>query len=92
MTKSELNKLNNMSDEQLREWNQAICDIFKERQNNKQKKAAAQFRVGDMVSFFNSRSGEKVVGEVTKINRKSIRVEAGRYECYRVSPSLLSHV
>jgi len=59
------------------------------KQRNEQFKAARSFQVGQTVSFFNSRMGQKIIGEVIKVNTKNIKVKTQDGN-WNVTASLLS--
>ena len=64
-----------------------IIELIKAKQRGNAFKAAAQFRVGQMVTF-NKKSGGKVVGKVLKVNTKNLKVE-GNDDCtWTVTASL----
>lgn len=67
--------------------NEIIAEI-KDRQRAIQHEIGSTFRKGQQVQF-TGRRGEHVVGEIIKVNRKSIKVKAG-FSTWSVSPSLLS--
>lgn len=65
-------------------------ELLKHRQSNIQYHATFNFDNGDRVQF-DGKYGRKVVGSITKINQKSIKVKAdGTGVMWTVSPSLLS--
>jgi len=66
-----------------------VVDHYNQAQNGAQRSAASQFKVGDKVTWV-SKYGSTVVGTVTKVNRKTIKVQAGEKGQWSVSPSLLS--
>ena len=65
-----------------------IIALVRDRQRSIQVEVGSNFRIGDSVSF-NDKRGAKVTGTITKINRKSIKVDTGGY-IWNVSPSLLN--
>ena len=65
-----------------------IIQMIKAKQRNDQFKAARSFEVGQTVSF-NTRIGEKIVGEVMKVNTKNIKVKTPQGN-WNVTASLLS--
>jgi hypothetical protein len=65
-----------------------IIALVRDRQRSIQVEVGANFHVGDSVSF-NDKRGTRVTGTITKINRKSIKVDTGGY-IWNVSPSLLN--
>jgi fatty acid/phospholipid biosynthesis enzyme len=66
--------------------------IIKERQAELVKLESSSFKVGDTVQFM--AQGDLIVGDVTKVNRKTINVRRtnGFGVTWRVSPSLLKKV
>lgn len=65
-----------------------IIQLIKAKQRNEQFKAARSFEVGQTVSFV-SRMGQKIVGQVTKVNAKNIKVKTSA-GIWNVTASLLS--
>lgn len=65
-----------------------IIQLIKAKQRNEQFKAARSFEVGQTVSFV-SRMGQKIVGQVTKVNTKNIKVKTSA-GIWNVTASLLS--
>ena len=65
-----------------------IIQLIKAKQRNEQFKAARSFEVGQTVSF-NSRMGQKIVGQVIKVNAKNIKVKTSA-GIWNVTASLLS--
>jgi len=65
-----------------------IIQMIKAKQRNDQFKAARSFEVGQTVSF-TTRIGEKIVGEVMKVNTKNIKVKTPQGN-WNVTASLLS--
>ena len=65
-----------------------IIQLIKVKQRNEQFKAARSFEVGQTVSFV-SRMGQKIVGQVTKVNAKNIKVKTSA-GIWNVTASLLS--
>ena len=64
-----------------------IIELIKAKQRGNAFKAAAQFRVGQMVTF-NKKSGGSVLGKVLKVNTKNLRVK-GNDDCtWTVTASL----
>ena len=62
--------------------------VFKNRRSQLSSVKLLNFRYGDVVKF--THRNKTVVGEVTKINRKTVAVRAHDGTTWRVSPSLLS--
>lgn len=65
-----------------------IIQLIKAKQRNEQFKAARSFEVGQTVSF-NSRMGQKIVGQVIKVNAKNIKVKTSA-GIWNVTASLLA--
>ena len=65
-----------------------IIQLIKVKQRNEQFKAARSFEVGQTVSFV-SRMGQKIVGQVIKVNAKNIKVKTSA-GIWNVTASLLS--
>lgn len=65
-----------------------IIQLIKAKQRNEQFKAARSFEVGQTVSFV-SRMGQKIVGQVIKVNVKNIKVKTSAGN-WNVTASLLS--
>ena len=65
-----------------------IIQLIKEKQRNEQFKAARSFEVGQTVSFV-SRMGQKIVGQVIKVNAKNIKVKTSA-GIWNVTASLLA--
>jgi hypothetical protein len=69
---------------------QRMYELLKHRQSNIQYHATFNFDNGDRVQF-NGKYGRKIVGSITKINQKTIKVKADDTGVmWTVSPSLLS--
>ena len=68
-----------------------VVTAIKTRREMLSLKAKARFRIGDRVTFFNSRRQDDVVGTVHKINRKKIVVSVGAIS-WTVPPTMLSVV
>ena len=65
-----------------------IIQLIKAKQRNEQFKAARSFEVGQTVSFV-SRMGQKIVGQVIKVNAKNIKVKTSA-GIWNVTASLLA--
>ena len=65
-----------------------LIALVRDRQRSIQLEVGRNFNVGDLVSF-NDKRGARITGNITKINRKSIKVDTGGY-IWNVSPSLLT--
>lgn len=70
---------------------QRIRTLFIESARDFQTKTARNFMVGDTVEF-KGKFGVMVSGKIMKVNRKSIKVNAGEQGVWNVSPSLLTLV
>tara|TARA_B110000503_G_scaffold126442_1_gene195081 strand:+ start:337 stop:618 length:282 start_codon:yes stop_codon:yes gene_type:complete len=64
-----------------------IIELIKAKQRGNAFKAAAAFRVGQMVTF-NTRSGSKVVGSIVKVNTKNLKVKSTDGMNWNVTASL----
>jgi len=82
-------RIEDMTIDQLLELNRVICRRIDQLQDQENRQALSQLRVGSKVTF-NGREGP-TVGIVTKINRKSVIVlaEDDGMKQYKVSPGLL---
>ena len=89
LSKSEMTKLETLINKAEGTDINVIIQMIKAKQRNEQFKAARSFQVGQTVSFFNTRMGQKIVGQVIKVNTKNIKVktEDGNWN---VTASLLS--
>lgn len=65
-----------------------VIEAIKFRQRELQARKARQFRVSDSVKF-TDRQGRELVGTVTKVNTKSVKVQVKTGALWTVSPSLL---
>jgi len=81
------NELNKLSREELRELNHRIVVAL----NYKQAALAITFSVGDRVSF-TGKYNQKLTGQVTKVNLKSIKVKDINNGNWKCSPSLLTKI
>ena len=66
-----------------------IIDVVKLKQDINRQAKAMEFGVRDRVSFLDKK-GNKIVGIITKFNRKSIMVKVNPYTTWRVAPTLLT--
>jgi len=64
-----------------------IIQMIKSKQRNEQFKAASSFQIGQAVSF-TTRIGQKIIGEVIKVNTKNIKVKTSDGN-WNVTASLL---
>lgn len=64
-----------------------IIQMIKSKQRNEQFKAASSFQIGQTVSF-TTRIGQKIIGEVIKVNTKNIKVKTSEGN-WNVTASLL---
>ncbi len=82
--------LRNIPTEELRKLNSLVCDEIKDRQRRVRATAAAQFRIGDKVRFWNSKRLTTVTIVIDKVNSQTVN---GRCVTtgvgWRVSPNLL---
>ena len=78
----------NFTHAELKQLNGAVVDGMREHERN----VATTFRVGQRVQF-TGRRGMLVVGEIIKVNLKSIKILADETKVnWKVSPSLLTLV
>ena len=69
-----------------------IINLIKERQREITRQESRKFTVGDRVSF-DAKTRGVITGEITKVNRKTVKVKAdGVGFMWVVSPSLLKKV
>ena len=79
-----------MTLEQLREANRTLVGEINQRHAAAAAKAAARFRIGDLIEFVDDRRGRKVRARVERINTKSLSCKEvdGVHTPWRVSPNL----
>lgn len=78
-------EISKMNKEELRELN----DLIKERWNEIDRVGVSKFRVGEQVSFFNKSSRTTISGKVIRLNQKSVTLDCGNKQQWKVSPGLL---
>ena len=88
LSKIEMTKLETLINKAEGNYLYRIIQLIKAKQRNEQFKAARSFEVGQTVSF-NSRMGQKIVGQVIKVNAKNIKVKTSA-GIWNVTASLLS--
>ncbi len=88
LSKSEMTKLESLINKAEGTDVSVIIQLIKAKQRNDQFQAARSFQVGQSVSF-TTRIGEKIVGEVMKVNTKNIKVKTPQGN-WNVTASLLS--
>lgn len=81
--------IENLSIDDLVELNKKVVCRIKELRAQRQFKAAAQFRMGDVVSFPNKHN-KKVTGFITSIRKATISVLTETNEQWNVSATLLT--
>lgn len=82
-----ITEIGNMNSAEL----DVVIDAVKRRQQSLARENTNKFKVGDTVSF-KDKAGNKVVGVVTKVNRKTIIVdEKDSFKSWKVSASLLEN-
>jgi hypothetical protein len=74
MTTEFLKEAGEMSEEQLREANNYICERIRNLVRYKQRAAAGQFMEGDIVEFFSNKKYRNIRGPITKICQKNIQM------------------
>ena len=80
-------QLKDLSLDELRDLNKRVCAEIRHRHNQTNFYISSSLRVGEKVSF-NDKYGIPIVGSVTKINLKSVKVQTNR-GIWNVSPTLL---
>ena len=88
LSKSEMTKLESLINKAEGTDVSVIIQMIKAKQRNDQFQAARSLQVGQSVSF-TTRIGEKIVGEVMKVNTKNIKVKTPHGN-WNVTASLLS--
>jgi hypothetical protein len=81
--------INQLDDEQLRGLNKLIVGRLKDNYRRKVAAASVQFRVGQKVSFYNTRLHAEMSGSIMKINQKTIRVQTTEYGIWNVTSTML---
>jgi len=79
--------INKLSIDELYELNRKVVQRIKVLNSRKQEDAASQFGLKDRV-FFVRKNGERIEGEIVKINRKTVKVQTN-FGLWSVSPTLL---
>lgn len=82
--------LDSMSEQELRALNHEIIKRLQMVSYVRNKSQLMAFRIGDRVAF--EADFGTVEGMVTRVNQKTVTIEADDGRGYRVSPSLLSKV
>jgi hypothetical protein len=83
-----LGRLDQFTEEELLHLNRLIVERLKVMQQLRAHGAMIQFRIGQTVTFPDSR-GHPITGILTKYNRKSVTVVTHEGGHWNVSPSLL---
>lgn len=87
--------LRKMSNEQLRELNDGICQVIRERNADRARSEMSKFSRGDTARFFSSKRGRHVTVRIDKFNTKSVSCTELDSDMkptvftWRVHPSLL---
>ena len=81
--------IDQLDDEQLRGLNKLIVERLNINHRRKIAAASVQFRVGQKVSFYNTRLHVEMTGSIMKINRKTIRVQTTEYGIWNVTSTML---
>lgn len=87
--------LNKMTTEQLRELNEGICTVLRQRQTDRTRSQMACLRVGGKAHFYSEKKGRNVTVRIDRFNTKSVsatELDAHGAETaskWRVHPSLL---
>lgn len=92
----DMSRLNSMSTESLRQLNNMVVGVLRQRSAQEAFDQGRQFRIGQMVKF-KDRYGRPVTMQIERINTKTISGIArdavtGRKTNWRVHPSFLSPV
>jgi len=66
-----------------------IIDMFNAHVSRIRLEATRQFSVGNKVQFNHSKTGELIVGRITKINRKTIKLSTENRGNWTVSPTMI---
>jgi uncharacterized pyridoxamine 5'-phosphate oxidase family protein len=66
--------------------------MLRARADTLQRTTLSHFRVGQKVYFVSSRTGRKIVGQIRKINQKTISIITDDSEQWKVSASLVHYV
>jgi hypothetical protein len=69
----------------------AVREMYNRQHRIVESQACNEFNIGDKVQFISKR-GETVVGTITKVNRKTIKLTAVTGGLWSVSPGLLTKV
>jgi len=77
-----------LNESQLRLLNRVVVERLKLLSKAKQLKAMANFTLGDKVSFFSD--GEKIYGQIIRLNQKTVSVITDDNCKWNVAPSLLT--
>ena len=93
MTTAELNKLmltlHHMEESQLRHLNDGIIAELKQRLSEKRARAVGSFVKGQKVKFYSKKQCRLVVGTITKVNTKNIKLVSEQGENWIVASTLL---
>lgn len=81
--------IDQLDDAQLRGLNSLIVDRLKDNQRRKIAAASIQFRVGQQVSFYNTRRYKEMTGTIMKINQKTIRIQTTEDGIWNVTSTML---
>lgn len=81
--------IDQLDNEQLRSLNSLIIDRLKDNHRRKIAAASIQFRVGQTVSFYNSRFHKEMTGVIMKINQKTIRINTTEDGIWNVTATML---
>ena len=82
--------INMMTLDQLREVNRRVCNAINEHHAQIQRRAAAKFKVGDLVEFTSEKLGRRIRLRIERINLKSLSGTEFNdpTRTWRVSPNL----
>lgn len=88
---SHINKLVlELNEEQLRELNRKVAERIKLIRRAKSAMSMAKFNILDRVYFIHN--GEKKVGTVVRLNPRSVTVNLGSGNEWRISPEFLTKI
>jgi hypothetical protein len=81
--------IDQLDDAQLCGLNNLIVNRLKDNHRRKIAAASVQFRVGQKVSFYNTRNYKEMTGTIMKINKKTIRVQTTEDGIWKVTSTML---
>ena len=81
--------IDQLDDAQLLDLNRLIVDRLNDNRRRKLAAASVQFRVGQQVSFYNTRIHKEMTGTIMKINQKTIRIQTTEDGVWTVTSTML---